>query len=402
MNKNALSLITQKPASLGIPGLMASQASKSPGGTGASKAATAKGPWGRLEQFPFFLEAPAHLLDRFPLPNPKPRWFVNSSEASQALDRMSRSGMPPEILHAINQPANRAFHGDQIVFFPPPAALLKLDCKTRTSIYRELRRYPANADIVGPVLIPNNNVEEWFANTQIRPELIQLIKQMSYPRGDALAFSDISVLMGFVKGEAEARALVSVLTRTRTLMLKLVLDSNSKLTETKNYWSAGGQRKGHSSTSLIQAMIDTQDGEKLDIVHLLPPLPRRLLYTYADLSSVVEGEMPDCHWSSLNFFNSHPEPFYLEARLAASAFTERLIPIKPPFKFGDTIVFLDNQKGNAFHSCVYLADDVVFTKNGRNLLSPWVLQTMEHVRKTYLFENNGRIQGYRARESGTV
>ncbi|MEZ5433049.1 MAG: hypothetical protein R3F31_18200 [Verrucomicrobiales bacterium] len=41
----------------------------------------------------------------------------------------------------------------------------------------------------------------------------------------------------------------------------------------------------------------------------------------------------------------------------------------------------------------------MFTKNGRNLLSPWVFQSLDHLKKTYLFENNGRIQGYRAKES---
>ncbi|MEQ1839449.1 MAG: hypothetical protein ABL994_03480 [Verrucomicrobiales bacterium] len=316
------------------------------------------------------------------------------------MDRLSRCGLPQDILQAINQPANRAMTGDQLVFFPPAAAVLKLTPEVRASIYRELSRFPANVDMVGPVLIPKDEFETWFAGTTLRPELIDLIKQMSYRRGDAIAFSDTSVLMGYVTGEMEAKILNSILSRTRTLMLRLALDQNSKIKDIADYWSTGEARRSMPNhASFLQSLINANPGESLDVVHLLPPLARKLLYTYPDLSSVADGEMPDCHWSSLNFFKSQEEPFFLDSRLASSAILERFQTVKIPYRFGDILVFVDQTVGNAFHSCVYLADDVVFTKNGRNLLSPWVLQSLSHVKMTYLFDNNGRIQGYRAKSS---
>lgn len=398
--------IPKKPGVLHIPGVSGGKihprpekAAKLGQALPSPKSPTAKGPWGKLEQFPFFLEAPLHLLERFPLPNPKTRWFVNSSEASQVLDRMARAGLPQEILQVINQPANRAFIGDQIVFFPPPVALVKLEPATRAAIYRELRRFPANVDIVGPVIIANNDVDSWFAGSGLRPELISTIKQMSYPRGEALAFSDVSALMAFVDGEAEARNVVSVLTRTRTLMLKLQLEDDSRLNEISGFWGAKQAGSSRNVVPLLQSMMRTHAGEKLDATHLLPPIPRKLLYAYPDLSMVADGEMPDCHWTSLNFFKSQPEPVFLDARLASAVISDRYEAIRSPYKFGDILVFIDNALGTVFHSCVYVADDVIFTKNGRNLLSPWVFQTMDHVRKTYLFDNNGRIQGYRMKET---
>ena len=44
---------------------------------------------------------------------------------------------------------------------------------------------------------------------------------------------------------------------------------------------------------------------------------------------------------------------------------------------------MDKSNGNAYHSCVYLADDIVYTKNGRSRLSPWVLMKLEDVRELY-------------------
>lgn len=361
----------------------------------------AKGPWGRLQHFPFFLEAPAHLLQRFPLPNPKPRWFVNAAEAGQVMDRLSRSGLPQDILQAINQPSNRAMMGDQLVLFPPVEGVLKLTREVRAAVYRELSRFPLNVDMVGPVLIPKDEFDLWFANTTLRPELISLIKQMSYQRGEAIAFSDTSALMGSVTGESEAKEVISILSRTRAVVLKLSLDQNSKIKDVADYWSTGEARRTMPNHApFLKSLLGANPSEKLDVVHLLPPLARKLLYTYPDLSSVADGEMPDCHWSSLNFFKYQQEPFFLDSRLASSVILERFQPVKAPYRFGDLLIFVDQTVGNAFHSCVYIADDVVFTKNGRNLLSPWVLQSLAHVKMTYLHNNNGRIQGYRAKGLG--
>ncbi len=39
---------------------------------------------------------------------------------------------------------------------------------------------------------------------------------------------------------------------------------------------------------------------------------------------------------------------------------------------GDLVLLLDNQN-KVIHSAVYIADDIVFTKNGINFAQPWVM-----------------------------
>lgn len=75
-----------------------------------------------------------------------------------------------------------------------------------------------------------------------------------------------------------------------------------------------------------------------------------------------------------------------------------MLPVEAPYQFGDILFFLDNATGDAFHSCVYLADTLVYTKNGRNILSPWVLMTIDDVKKVYLYRGNGRVQGSRRKD----
>lgn len=41
-----------------------------------------------------------------------------------------------------------------------------------------------------------------------------------------------------------------------------------------------------------------------------------------------------------------------------------------------------NPEGNAVHSCVYIADNIVFTKNGENALSPWLHQRQKDIEET--------------------
>ena len=77
---------------------------------------------------------------------------------------------------------------------------------------------------------------------------------------------------------------------------------------------------------------------------------------------------------------------------------EQFTPVEPPYQYGDILFFLDNTTGDAYHSCVHLADNIVYTKNGRNLLSPWLLMRLDDVKKVYLYKGNGRVQGFRRKD----
>ena len=56
-------------------------------------------------------------------------------------------------------------------------------------------------------------------------------------------------------------------------------------------------------------------------------------------------------------------------------------------------------EGYAHHSCTYLAADIVFTKNGFNILMPWILANLGDVANLYKdFEGKPlSIKGYRRR-----
>jgi hypothetical protein len=75
---------------------------------------------------------------------------------------------------------------------------------------------------------------------------------------------------------------------------------------------------------------------------------------------------------------------------------EQCEPGTGPYRFGD-ILFFTTAAGQAIHSCVYLADDFVFTKNGANVISPWLIMKLSDVIDRYSVREEPTIQIYRPR-----
>jgi len=103
--------------------------------------------------------------------------------------------------------------------------------------------------------------------------------------------------------------------------------------------------------------------------------------------------LPDCHWTSLNFFNNTARSYYLDTRLAAGALLSQYERVNAPYRFGDVLAFVSSD--SVLHSCVFIADDIVYTKNGENILAPWVFQRMDDVMAIYQTDTSVQIQGYR-------
>ena len=353
------------------------------------------GPWGRLKCFYIYIEAPMAMVDDYPLPFSKPRWSFPYSEAPKLPALFREAGLPETFAATVLEPLNTTTNNGMLNLFPSLADLEAMTPKMREVIYPELAKYPTNEYHTDPVLITTDTVDEWYRTSKLRPELISKIKQFSYHRGQALALSDLSAMMNYASNDSEARAIFKAFTRTRSLMVQMELSEETNLPELLDYWTIGIGLRRKDIEPIMQSVIDTDGVERLGISHVLPALARKLLYTYPGEELSRHGVLPDCHWTSLNFFNYEPHEYLLDSRLATSAVLEKFNPVEAPYKYGDILFFLDADRGDAFHSCVYLADDMVFTKNGRNPLSPWVIMKVEEVQKIYIYNRNGRIQGYR-------
>ena len=69
-----------------------------------------------------------------------------------------------------------------------------------------------------------------------------------------------------------------------------------------------------------------------------------------------------------------------------------------PTLYGD-IVFLLDDRGEAVHSAVHIAADIVFTKNGNNYAQPWMLMHLKDLLSMYTTDNPPQVVVYRSKNS---
>lgn len=356
----------------------------------------AVGPWGRVTYLPIYLEVSNALVEAYPLPNVLPRWTYPDAVWEGVPTRWREAGLPAAWVEVLRGEACVMREGEWVHVFPPLEMVEAMAADVRARVYAELAQYAVNEYYADPVLILTDTVAEWYASSRLRPELIEKIVALSYRRGKVWAFSDLPLLLGYAVDEAEARLVFKSFTRTRTYLVRLVVSPGADVEGVVGYWSVG--RRGFRLKDiepLLSSIQETGIEVNLDIAHLLPALPRKLLYTYPGLEMALQGMLPDCHWTCLNFFNYEPHGYLLDTRLATSRVLSEYMRVDPPYEYGDILFFLGEGNEDAFHSCVYLADVLVFTKNGRNQLAPWIISTLEDVSRVYFSGKAGRIQGYR-------
>jgi hypothetical protein len=349
------------------------------------------GPWGRIEWTPIYLEAPDSLLAVTEKPNSIPHWCFPGASGASLLALFERAGLPAEMRQRLLDPKRWTVQDDVVTIFVPVSDVEALTPEARDIIYAELARSPLNEFKHDPVFIIGG-LDEWLRDTQLPAETQALIRKLTYHCGRALAFSDIRVLLTHAKSEAEVQHIFKTATRTRTLIATLKIPSGADEKQIIDYWTAG--RPNSDIVPLIESLSSRSCATTLDITHLLPSFARRRLYTYPTPDLAVRGRMPDCHWTSLNFFKSIPQNYYLDTRLASAHVVENYTAVEAPLHFGDVLIFMDDQ-GNAAHSCVYIADDIVYTKNGENSLTPWILMRLPDVQDIYLRGPQWRMQAFR-------
>jgi hypothetical protein len=366
-----------------------------PGSTGETLGKLYKcqpGPWGNLEYYYVQIEMPERLLDLVQRPDPQPRWnFPGATEASLRM-LFEKAGLPEALTKFLLDPENMAVSDSIVSVFPPMPDLLALTREQRTVIYGELAKTEANVFHHNPTYITNGDPDAWFARSGLRPELLEAIKKLTYMRGEVLCFCDLGVLFAMVKSDREARDVVRAASRTSSMVLQLDMKTKNNLAQVAEYWAAC--RRNSEAKGAVSTAAHTEGITDLDCIHLLPPLPRRYLHNYYLDELSIFGGMPDCHWSSLNFFNLTPIDYARDPRLVKLHVEEDYEPVEAPYQFGDVLMFL-SPSGEQIHSCVYVADDIVYTKNGRTVSTPWTLNKISDLRRLYSYEHSFKVQGYR-------
>lgn len=354
------------------------------------------GPWGQIQYYYIMLEAPESLVKLFPVPSAKTVWKFKDFSNDELREALLGAGLTAAQCDTLFSGPTQPFKDDGVThLFPPTDLILALSPEIRLRVYRILRRFDGNALHASPYVIEGGEAKEWFAGSGVRNDLVDLIDRLSYPWAPGRAFSDLPALLGHVRDVKEQNLLLKTLTRTRSLLARLVVNKDADIESLAEYWTGFGRRK--DVLPILESVAETEGVHRLDIVHLLPSLPRKFLYTYPDMSLLSKGSFPDCHWTSLNFFNYEPVDRLLDYEGAIQYISENYEPASGALQFGDVLFFMEKGSENSFHSCVYIADDIVFTKNGSNVAMPWILMRIDDLRARFRQDFEIEIRAFRVK-----
>ena len=260
------------------------------------------------------------------------------------------------------------------MYKPDGALLLSLLPEARSKLYLALAQNAANRFQATPYLIPNGDVATLFdKHYNSNTDAIATMKKLLYTRNGYTYFSDPEMVLEKFSTQEERNEYLQSLTGQSAVMMRLLLRADSDIEKPLNYWALsmpGVLMK--DLKPLLEAQQRLPKGGSISILYLLPPLAREKLFSSPLPPAPGQGKLPDCHWTALNYFNATPDPRMADNEYASRFITEHYYEISKAGTAGDLVLLL-NAAGNVVHSAVYIADDVVFTKNGINYAQPWIL-----------------------------
>jgi hypothetical protein len=194
-------------------------------------------------------------------------------------------------------------------------------------------------------------------------------------------FADFEPALRRLPDDAERRRFVKVLARKETMMARLRVSPESDVQALAAYWGVGGRRKDISP--LLKAMQRVEGGTAINIICLLPHFVRDHLYTHPFATAGLDTVKQDCFWSAFNFFKGDElidrfnDMAYIREVLKKDYYT-----VTEPSQLGD-LLLLSTRNEAVVHAAVFVADDLVFTKNGESYTQPWILMRKADMIDTY-------------------
>jgi hypothetical protein len=199
------------------------------------------------------------------------------------------------------------------------------------------------------------------------------------------------VLLTKLSKDQQMRVLKAV-SGQRTLSLTLHVDKDDNIAELTEYWGRG--RRSKDVRPLLESLAKIKGGGAIDIAHLLPGFARSRLYTYPTPSTSEGSRLQNCHWTAFNFFSQMPDDRFTNLEDSLEELRENYYPIYRNPALGDLVVFSD-AADPMFHVAVYIADDIVFTKNGTTFSLPWMYMRLDQMEEFYARPLTVKVSYYR-------
>jgi len=353
------------------------------------------GPWGKITVQPILIEAPASLLSvNFRLGDG--RWYFNARAADEVTAFLRANGLTAEQASRVAANAQRVEgRGDLLAATAPEDLVRSLAPEVRSQLYDKLAAVPENFAQAEPFRTTDLHLDQWLDADKLPPELVAEVKGLMWRRGSGLFFSDYNIVADKITSPAAKLELLAQLTHKSSVVLTMEVPPDGEIDELIAYYGVNGRV---DKVEPILKALSEAGGGTIGFSNMLPAFARVRLYRFPE-PLAGKDISPDCHWSSFNFFNMGlPDDSLNDPAYVGNALKERYQPVTGRPQFGD-VVLLTLPDGSSIHSAVYIADNIVFTKNGPSLAAPFIFSTTEDMLAFYPNSERIRLAYYRLKDA---
>jgi hypothetical protein len=339
------------------------------------------GPWGELITRDIELERPAEFLTE-EVASPQPEtWTFNNLKPDAVRALLAKNGLTPAQVSAAFAPGTFRTDAAGTVLTPSADFIFSLDAGTRRQLALGLAGLGVNLYFDFPYIFPGDQINSIYADARLNPDDIALLKQLIYPNAGALQLSDYDTLLVKIPTLERRVALARALSRQPAVLAALNIKPDTDIDKLAAYWGNVPNVRFTDIRPLMDSLKALPQGGNLPLFYLLPKFARDRLYTFP-LPPQPGDPVMDCHWSTFNFSSDTPDNRFNDPAFAVQYIQKNYYQIAAPSIYGDVLLLM-NDKNEIKHSAVYLADDLVFTKNGNNYRQPWMLMHIANLLATY-------------------
>lgn len=350
------------------------------------------GPWGRLWYYDVLLAPSGETLRRLPPPSQEPVWTFTGLTLSEIRDAVLATEMPAPVRRDLTALFAKAIPDAEgrITVHPTLDLVLAVPREFRTRLFPHLVGGLSLTDYAQHIPFPAGfRIEEWFDTGSLPEPVRQAILRLVYPSGDRVMLSDFGALFSVLGSEREKLTAHRAALREPAVIVLLEKPRPEEVPALAEYWQHAARTK--SARRLLESFAASGDDlNYLDIVHLLSPLEREFLNTYFEPAEPTLT--PSCFWTAFNFGSEQPDDRFLvipglwteHQELAGQELAAHYQPIPAPGRLGDIIGYRRKGDAGIRHVCVFVADHIVFTKNGYTFSKPWIFSRLEEVDALYL------------------
>jgi len=331
-------------------------------------------PWGELEITPMLLDRPEGHFDTNTAPAPPLRWLFPHHSQPQLAEFINSCDLTSSQKAALLDTKKWRPTAEGLAVAPEPDLVKDISPVAREQIYSVLAQNHQNSQAF-PFVFEPDSFAELLTSCELPPQKVALVRHLSYPKKELRCFADLQ-LFELLSSPSETRCLVKALCRVPTMLMRIKVTPQTDIKAILDYWGTCGEAE--RIKPLLESLSRVPGGADLNVAAFMPPVPRLNLYTYPNAANPV-GQ--DCVSSSLNFFNDRPDNHFTDPQYANQVLQSEFDPVRGEKRFGDLMLLED--EGRTVHMCVYIAADVVYTKNGGHVYQPWILMKLNDLMGQY-------------------